>query len=257
VDRASAGDAFIFYYAGHSGQQPAEKDTREIDGLDEYILTCDEKVILDDTLRACLVDKLPKDTRLTAILDACHSGTDLDLDHYCCHWSLRRSCQSLTGGEKPVAPSKELAERHTEAERPLCGGRYWAYTVLNGPLVVSVSACSDHESTVEDSQRSGKGMTVKLTEILRKHPSIKLGNLSQQLEKSLYNSAIVSVWKAKKTFKLGTKKLSPEQKELQDKWTAKGVFGFKPQTAQIGSLHSLSLNKKFILKRLDQRPHLL
>ncbi|KAI0246649.1 caspase domain-containing protein [Lactifluus subvellereus] len=216
VDGASAGDAFIFYYAGHSGQQPAEKDTREIDGLDEYILTWDGKIILDDTLRACLVDKLPKGTRLTAILDACHSGTLLDLDHYSCHWFLRRRCQSLTDKKKPVAPSKELARRrHTEApwqvwpvhnaaplprvtfsgaativlavvrlkflkakpknpkddppsppERPLCGGWYCAYTLLSGPLVISVSACSDHESTFEDRKRSGKGMTVKLIKIL-------------------------------------------------------------------------------------------
>lgn len=51
----------------------------------------------------------------------------------------------------------------------------------------------------------------------------------------MYKLAIKRVWKAKKTFERGTKKLSPEQtKELKDKWTAKGVFEFKPQTAQVG-----------------------
>jgi len=30
---------------------------------------------------------------LKAILDSCHSGTLLDLDHYSCHWFLRRCAQ--------------------------------------------------------------------------------------------------------------------------------------------------------------------
>jgi len=123
---------------------------------------------------------------------------------------------------------------------------------LKGPLVISVSACSDHESTFEDSQRLGKGMTMKLIKILKKDPSIKVGDLNQKLEKSLFKLAIKRVCKAKKTFELGTKKLSPEQKKkLKDKYTAKGLFEFKPQTAQIGSLHSLSLDEQFILKRRE------
>ncbi|KAA1475066.1 hypothetical protein DENSPDRAFT_883275 [Dentipellis sp. KUC8613] len=37
-----------------------------------------------------LVDPLPRGCRLTAILDACHSGTLLDLDHYHCHFRNNR-----------------------------------------------------------------------------------------------------------------------------------------------------------------------
>jgi hypothetical protein len=54
---------------GHGGQQPA------IDGLNEYIVTCYYKKILDNTLREYLVNPLPAGTRLTAILDSCHSRT--------------------------------------------------------------------------------------------------------------------------------------------------------------------------------------
>lgn len=63
--------------------------------------------------------------------------------------------------------------------RPPCGGWYCAYALLNGPLVVcmrslaifccllddtgaiqiSVSSCSDQETTWEDSQNKGKSMT--------------------------------------------------------------------------------------------------
>ena len=36
-------------------------------------------------LRAKLVDRLPEGVCLTAIIDSCHSGTLLDLDHYHCN----------------------------------------------------------------------------------------------------------------------------------------------------------------------------
>ncbi|KAI0063752.1 hypothetical protein BV25DRAFT_356466 [Artomyces pyxidatus] len=90
VEGAKSGDHFFFHYAGHSGQKDAKTDKKEVDGLDEYIVACDLEIILDDDLRILLVDPLPSGTRLTAVLDACHSGTLLDLDHYGCNWFIKR-----------------------------------------------------------------------------------------------------------------------------------------------------------------------
>jgi hypothetical protein len=64
VRDAYPGDAFVFFYAGHCGQEPTT-DVREIDGFNEYIVACDQGIILDDTLREILVDTLPAGTRLT------------------------------------------------------------------------------------------------------------------------------------------------------------------------------------------------
>jgi hypothetical protein len=135
VHDASPGDAFVFFCtlislltlillfitsldAGHSGQQEATCDPNEVDGLDEFIVTRDFKIILDNTLRQCLVDPLPVGARLTAILDSCHSGTLLDLDHYSCHWFLRRRAQSLQlQEENAITRHDGRPRRHTHDVR--------------------------------------------------------------------------------------------------------------------------------------------
>ncbi|KAH8989874.1 caspase domain-containing protein [Lactarius hatsudake] len=301
VHDASPGDAFVFFYAGHSGQQPATIDPNEVDHLDEYIVTCDFKIILDNTLREYLVDPLPAGTRLTAILDSCHSGTLLDLDHYSCHWFLRRRAQSVQ--EHKAVAKYHGPRRHSDVwerglvrsatqlfrttfsgvvtaalaivrlrtrlakkqvpdagdvtpqtpgiiPRPPCGGWYCAYALSKGPLVVSVSSCSDQESTWEDSQNKGKSMTTKLIKILKKNPSIKVGDLDQQLKKKLSKMAFKRVLNAKKAFKMFSAKLSPElRKKWEAEYTEKGLFQLREQTAQIGSMHRLRRDDVFIAKR--------
>ncbi|KAI9436822.1 caspase domain-containing protein [Lactarius psammicola] len=309
VRDASRGDAFVFFYAGHSGQQPVTTDVNEVDGLDEYIVTCDNKRILDNTLRQCLVDTLPAGARLTAILDSCHSGTLLDLDHYSCHWFLNRRTQSLRETKAIIqydGPSRRytddiwerrlvrsaqlfrttlscavtaalavarfklrLAKRLKQVEvevangaddatpmtpdsvrRPPCGGQYCAYALCNGPLVISLSSCSDQQSTWEDSQRKVKNMTTKLIKILRKNPSIKVGDLDQQMKKCLSKMAFERLRQTKSAFKKHGAKMSPEKRqEWEEECNNQGLFEFREQTAQIGSMHCLRRDDQFIAMR--------
>ncbi|KAI0641430.1 caspase domain-containing protein [Trametes meyenii] len=89
-----AGDRVVFFYAGHSGQVPT-RSRSEDDGYDECLIPMDHKftmdtrkssvIILDNYLRQHLVNALPQGVSLTAVFDACHSGTLLDLDHYNCN----------------------------------------------------------------------------------------------------------------------------------------------------------------------------
>ncbi|KAH9963701.1 caspase domain-containing protein [Lactifluus volemus] len=301
VRGALPGDSFVFFYAGHSGQQEAIDDPNEDDGLDEYILACDNEIVLDNTLRARLVDRLPVGSRLIAILDACHSGTLLDLNHYKCHCFLNKRRETFVDLErKKSAPhSRKLPRRsHSEAEvpfrrvrqlsvsqlprvtlqraamvtravvrmkflttntptdteeeaspvlspRPPCGSLYCAYAREKGPLVICLSACSDAERTWEDSSRKGKGMTVKLIKILRKNPSIKLGDLNQQLKKSLYKLAFKRVRKAWSSFNRFTRERPPEQR-MQLEIRYKAILQFTPQTAQFGSLQPLDMDEQFL-----------
>ncbi|KAH9906120.1 caspase domain-containing protein [Epithele typhae] len=83
VDGARSGDKLMFYYSGHGSQVPTDT---EPDGFDEAIWFNDEvQPILDDELRLHLVERLPQGSCLTAIFDACTSGTLLDLEHYECN----------------------------------------------------------------------------------------------------------------------------------------------------------------------------
>ncbi|KAI0293765.1 peptidase C14, caspase domain-containing protein, partial [Russula brevipes] len=89
---AQPGDSFFFYFSGH-GIQIKDTSGDETDGLDECICAMDYRgdvqhpneytagVIVDDRMHELLVQPLPRECRLTAIFDSCHSGTILDLPY--------------------------------------------------------------------------------------------------------------------------------------------------------------------------------
>lgn len=77
------GDSLFFYYSGH-GSQVLDLDGDEVDGLDETILPVDYQTtgqIIDDEIHDYLVKPLPWGSRLTAVMDCCHSGTGMDLPY--------------------------------------------------------------------------------------------------------------------------------------------------------------------------------
>jgi len=78
---AKAGDVFFFSYSGHGAQKPDPNGFEE-DGMNETLLPLDFKqagMISDDEINAVLVQAVPHGAKLTAVIDACHSGTGLDL----------------------------------------------------------------------------------------------------------------------------------------------------------------------------------
>lgn len=92
VRNARPDDSLFFHYSGHGGQTK-DLDGDELDGLDEVIFPVDFKKnghIVDDEMHNIMVKPLPAGCRLTALFDACHSGTVLDLPYaYSSHGRLR------------------------------------------------------------------------------------------------------------------------------------------------------------------------
>lgn len=83
VKDCQAGDSLVFYFSGHGLRQPDFKND-ELDGYDETICPLDfrtEGMILDNDLNTTLVRPLTRGVTLHAIVDACHSGTILDLPY--------------------------------------------------------------------------------------------------------------------------------------------------------------------------------
>lgn len=79
------GDSLIFHYSGHGSQQ-LDYNRDEVDGYDEVLWPMDHQMmgtILDDEINSTIVRPLPPGTKLHAIIDACHSGTVLDLPFVC------------------------------------------------------------------------------------------------------------------------------------------------------------------------------
>lgn len=82
VHDSRPGDSLWFSFSGHGGQV-VDKNGDESDGYDETILPVDYKRaghIIDDELYD-IVRRLTRGARLTVLLDACHSGTGLDLPY--------------------------------------------------------------------------------------------------------------------------------------------------------------------------------
>ncbi|KAK7050944.1 Ca(2+)-dependent cysteine protease [Paramarasmius palmivorus] len=83
VRGAAPNDSLFFHYSGHGGQTE-DLDGDEADGYDEVIYPLDHESaghIVDDEMHDILVKPLPPGCRLTAIFDACHSASALDLPY--------------------------------------------------------------------------------------------------------------------------------------------------------------------------------
>jgi len=70
------------HYSGHGTQIKTNMfgNVKEVDGKDECILSSDLNLITDDEMRH-LISKFPRTSRLFCVMDACHSGTSLDLKY--------------------------------------------------------------------------------------------------------------------------------------------------------------------------------
>ncbi|GAB2228297.1 hypothetical protein Droror1_Dr00010128 [Drosera rotundifolia] len=83
VEGCQHGDSLVFYFSGH-GLRQRDYDYDELDGYDETICPLDfatNGMILDNDINAMIVRPLVKGVKLHAIIDSCHSGTVLDLQH--------------------------------------------------------------------------------------------------------------------------------------------------------------------------------
>ncbi|CDY31330.1 BnaA02g34110D [Brassica napus] len=85
VEGNGARDSLFFHYSGHGAQQK-DYDGDEIDGQDEALIPLDHETegkIIDDEINEILVRPLVHGAKLHAVIDACNSGTVLDLPFVC------------------------------------------------------------------------------------------------------------------------------------------------------------------------------
>ncbi|XP_029128581.1 metacaspase-1 isoform X2 [Cajanus cajan] len=153
IESSQSGDSLVFHFSGHG--------TREMnmDGFCEAICPVDYEQhgkILDTEINAAIVSPLPRGAKLHAIIDACHSGTLLDLSFMCkmnregyYTWEDRRCCRNDKGA--------------------------------SGGLVICISACEDGQISIDTSALSGKVVTGALTysfiQTVQNEPGLSYGRL--------------------------------------------------------------------------------
>lgn len=88
IDGVRAGDKLTLTYSGHGALILDDNSDEEADehgnpGLDGVLCPSDFRrpgcIIVDDFIKSYLADKVPRGASLTMIIDACHSGTMVDL----------------------------------------------------------------------------------------------------------------------------------------------------------------------------------
>ncbi|XP_043715300.1 metacaspase-1-like isoform X2 [Telopea speciosissima] len=132
VQGCQPGDSLVFHYSGHGSQQ-RNYNGDEVDGYDETLCPLDfetQGMIVDDEINATIVRPLPSGVKLHAIIDACHSGTMLDLPFLC---RMSRSGQYTWEDQSP--PSG-----------------VWKGT--NGGEAISFSGCDDNQTSADTSALS-------------------------------------------------------------------------------------------------------
>ncbi|CAH1441051.1 unnamed protein product [Lactuca virosa] len=132
VQGCQPGDSLVFHYSGHGSRQ-RNYNGDEVDGYDETLCPLDfetQGMIVDDEINASIVKPLPFGVKLHAIIDACHSGTVLDLPFLC---RMNRSGQYVW-----------------EDHRPRSG----IYKGTNGGEVISISGCDDDQTSADTSALS-------------------------------------------------------------------------------------------------------
>lgn len=90
-------DTMFFQYSGH-GVQVRDLDGDESDGMDEGLYSPNGEIVTDDVLNAC-VQQVPKGKTLVLIIDACHSGTIIDLPYQFDGKSVRKINNKFVDGD--------------------------------------------------------------------------------------------------------------------------------------------------------------
>ncbi|XP_021658279.2 metacaspase-1-like [Hevea brasiliensis] len=158
------GDSLVFFFSGHGLRQP-DFNRDERDGFDETICPVDflnEGMILDNDINSTIVWPLPEGVTLHSIVDACHSGTILDLVYV-----YNREKDKWEDNSPPNGTRK-----HT-----------------NGGLAISLSACEDNQMAADTTAFTEKGMNGALTyiliEIVKKHPETTYSDLLDKIHATI------------------------------------------------------------------------
>ena len=177
---APTGSDLVFHYSGHGTQT---YNSAERDNKDEVICLTDG-YLKDDILRKLLVDNCPKDVKLRAIFDCCHSGSILDLP---CRWKngSRFYMENYQTDNKDIVMISGSLDRQYSSDAWISesqkyqGAMTWAY-------IKSIEYMNDNNLKWD-----WRDLVVKMRSYLKKSKFIQIPQLS--LLSRIYATKLVDI----------------------------------------------------------------
>lgn len=173
VKGAKANDNLVLHYSGHGGQTE-DLNGDEDDGYDECLYPLDFETsgfIVDDEIHDRVVKPLPQGCRLTALIDACHSATMLDLPYI---YSTKGVVKEpnlyseagqdvmtvvqgyLSGNQKNMFSGvKSLVKTIANKDKAAKAREYTKQSKTSPADVISISGCKD-DQTSADAKEAGQ-----------------------------------------------------------------------------------------------------
>ncbi|XP_075674652.1 metacaspase-1-like isoform X1 [Castanea sativa] len=167
-----SGDSLVFHFSGH-GSRERDKNMDEIDGYDETLCPVDYETqgkIIDDEVNDTIIRPIPRGAKLHAIIDACYSGTVLDLPYLC-----RMNREGVYTWEfQTYTPS--------------------VYKGTSGGLAISFGACDDQQTASDTTALAGKASTGALTycfiQAVQSEPGLTYGRLLNSIRQQIREAKI-------------------------------------------------------------------
>lgn len=169
VQGCQSGDSLLFHFSGHASRQK-DYSGDEVDGFDEALCPLDHETegnIIDDELNSTIIRPLPQGVTLHAIMDACFSGTMLDLPLLC-----RVNREGFF-----------MWEDHSST----------VYKGTRGGLAIGISACDDHQTSADTTAftktkaRSG-ALTFSFIQAVRNEPGLTYGRLLNSMRSAIHEA---------------------------------------------------------------------
>jgi len=142
----------FFHYSGH-GSWVFDKNSDEKDGRDECLVPIDYKrngMLHDDDIKTIIEDNLTSNSNLFSLIDACHSGSMMDLKY-------NIMCEKI-----------DKSDNNVDAEFKIETHKY------NGTIkgtVIAVSGCEDTQTSADAyiERRFQGALTYSFLDTMRKH----------------------------------------------------------------------------------------
>ncbi len=172
INKANKNNAseIFFHYSGH-GTYGIDRNKDEADGRDEMICPVDLQMITDDELRA-IISKLNNNISMYAIMDSCHSGTNLDLPFVYNYINNKFTLVQNNAFRYPELINKNVFAISGCRDEQYSADAYQIYSPLNGAPEYSITT-----------NRSGGALTFFLLNLL--NANVNFLDCLQTLQRNL------------------------------------------------------------------------